>query len=108
MGIANNTKIEAAIKMLQEQGHSVQTQMRGKKDTVWFEIDRRMLASWEEMENLADGVYSLVYFTYWHEKRRRKSASLRNRLIASVDLEISVQNLFEPWLKALGLKQAHA
>jgi hypothetical protein len=54
MGIADKAKIEAAIKMLRETGHSVQTQMRGEKNTVWFEIDRRMLASWEEMENLAD------------------------------------------------------
>jgi hypothetical protein len=59
MGIADKAKIEAAIKMLRETGHSVQTQMRGEKNTVWFEIDRRMLASWQEMENLADGVYSL-------------------------------------------------
>ena len=59
MGTADNAKIEAAIKMLRETEHSVQTQMRGEKNTVWFEIDRRMLASWEEMENLADGVYSL-------------------------------------------------
>jgi hypothetical protein len=59
MGITDKAKIEAAIKMLQKQGHSVQTQMRGEKNTVWFEIERRMLASWEEMENLADGVYSL-------------------------------------------------
>jgi hypothetical protein len=70
MGIADKAKIEAAIKMLQEHGHSVQTQMRGEKDTVWFEIDRRMLASWEEMENLADGVYSLEELEDLYRRRQ--------------------------------------
>jgi hypothetical protein len=70
MGIADKAKIEAAIKMLREAGHSVQTQMRGEKNTVWFEIDRRMLASWEEMENLADGVYSLEELEDLYRRRQ--------------------------------------
>jgi hypothetical protein len=52
-------KVEAAIRMLREQGHIVQTQIRGEKGTLWFEIDGRMLVSWEEMQDLADSVYSL-------------------------------------------------
>jgi hypothetical protein len=70
MGIADKAKIEAAIKMLRETGHSVHTQMRGDKNTVWFEIDRRMLASWEEMENLADGVYSLEELEDLYRRRQ--------------------------------------
>jgi hypothetical protein len=51
-------KIEAAIRTLRSEGHVVEIQLdRGK---TWFEIDRRMRASAEEMQNLADGVYSLV------------------------------------------------
>jgi hypothetical protein len=51
-------KIEVAIQMLREQGHIVEIQPdRGK---TWFEIDHRMRASAEEMQHLADGVYSLA------------------------------------------------
>ena len=50
-------KIEAAIKMLQGQGHAARLQSR--EGTLWFEINGKMLASWKEMEELADGVYSL-------------------------------------------------
>ena len=70
MSIPDKAKIEAAIKMLQEQGHSVQTQMREQKNTVWFEIDRRMLPSWEEMENLVDGVYSLEELEDLYRRRQ--------------------------------------
>ena len=50
-------KIETAIRILREQGHIVEIQPdRGK---TWFEIDHRMRASAEEMQNLADGFYSL-------------------------------------------------
>ncbi|HYM75669.1 MAG TPA: hypothetical protein VE377_06790 [Candidatus Dormibacteraeota bacterium] len=50
-------KIEVAIRTLRSEGHVVEIQLdRGK---TWFEIDRRMRASSEEMQNLADGVYSL-------------------------------------------------
>ena len=42
---------------MRAQGHTVSAQNRDGK--FWFEIDNRMLASREEMENLADGVYSL-------------------------------------------------
>jgi hypothetical protein len=53
-------KVEAAIQMLKAQGHTVETQVRGEKGTFWFEVDRRMLVSWKEMQNLSDGVYSLA------------------------------------------------
>jgi hypothetical protein len=57
-GSEDKTKIDVAVKMLREQGHTVHAQMRG--NAFWFEIDGKMLASWEEIEDLADGVYSLV------------------------------------------------
>ena len=70
-------KIDAAIKMLEKHGHTVHPQVRGEKGTMWFEIDRRMLASWEEMVNLADGVYSLAELEELY-KRRRQEESGRN------------------------------
>ena len=53
-----NEKVDVAISLLKGQGHTVIIRVRedGKR---WFEIDGRMLASSEEMQNLADGVYSL-------------------------------------------------
>ncbi len=50
-------KVETAIQMLKAPGHTVETQVRG---SFWFEVDRRMLVSWEECKNLSDGVYSLA------------------------------------------------
>jgi len=50
-------KVDIAIAMLQQQGHVVQPIIRD--GTMWFEIDRQMLSSWDEMVNLADGVYTL-------------------------------------------------
>jgi len=52
-------KVEAGIQRLKTQGHSVEAQVRGTSGCIWFEVDRRMLVSWDEMQELADGVYSL-------------------------------------------------
>ena len=49
--------LNAATKMLQGQGHTVRPYIR--YGTLWFEIDGNMLASRQEMLELADGVYSL-------------------------------------------------
>jgi hypothetical protein len=63
-------KIEAAIRMLEGQGHTVKPQLRGGSRTMWFEIDGRMLASWQEMQDLADGVYSLPELEDLYERRQ--------------------------------------
>ena len=64
-------KIDVAIQVLQAQGHSVEAQVRASKGTFWFEVDRRMLVSWEEMTNLADGVYSLTELEELYKKRQQ-------------------------------------
>jgi hypothetical protein len=51
-------KIDAAIEALKSQGHSVQAYNR--EGQFWYEIDGRMLASHQEMQDLADRVYSLL------------------------------------------------
>jgi hypothetical protein len=53
-------KIEAATRMLEAQGHVVETQQHDGKGSLWCQIDGRILVSWEEMRELADGVYSLT------------------------------------------------
>jgi hypothetical protein len=64
-------KIELAIRTLRSEGHVVEIQLdRGK---TWFEIDRRMRASAEEMQNLADGVYSLAELEEVFLQRRIES-----------------------------------
>jgi hypothetical protein len=52
-----NSKIDAALEALKSQGHSVRPYNR--EGQFWYEIDGRMLASHQEMEDLADRVYSL-------------------------------------------------
>lgn len=49
--------LHAAVKMLQGQGHTVRPYIR--YGTLWFEINGNMLATRQEMLELADGVYSL-------------------------------------------------
>lgn len=44
--------------MLREQGHQVESCIRYGK--LWWEIDWQMLASEEEIEQIADGIYSLA------------------------------------------------
>ena len=61
-------KIDLAIKMLREQGHTASAQVRD--GTMWFEIDGRMLASWAEMQDLADGVYTLAELEELYVRRR--------------------------------------
>jgi hypothetical protein len=66
-------KIEVAIRMLREQGHIVESQP--DRDKTWFEIDHRMRASPEEMQHLADGVYSLAELEEIFLQRRIESTS---------------------------------
>ena len=48
---------DAAIKMLNGQGHTVRPYIR--QGRLWFEINGNLLATRQEMLELADGVYSL-------------------------------------------------
>ena len=50
--------VDIAIQALKSQGHTVRPYHR--QDDIWFEIDRRMLASRKEIEELGDRVYSLL------------------------------------------------
>jgi len=68
-------KIEAAIDMLKKQGHAIQAVIR-ENGTMWFEIDSKMLASWEEMINLADGVYTLETLTQIYKVRQRREGQV--------------------------------
>ena len=56
--------------MLREQGHEVESSIRHGK--LWWEIDRKMLASDEEIEQIADGIYSLAELEELFIKRRKE------------------------------------
>jgi hypothetical protein len=50
--------VNAAVRMLHNQGHSVRPYIR--YGALWFEIDGSMLATRQELLEMADGVYSLL------------------------------------------------
>ena len=62
------SKIEEAIEVLKQQGHTVRPYNR--EGTFWYEIDGKMLASAQEMGELADRVYSLTELEDLFNKRR--------------------------------------
>jgi hypothetical protein len=51
-------KVAAAIKIFRSRGHTVVSLNRD--GTFWYEIDGRMLASSEQMEELGNRVVSLI------------------------------------------------
>lgn len=65
-----NSKIDAAIKALKSQGHTVRPYNR--EGQLWYEIDGRMLASHQEMVDLADRVYSLMELEDLFVRRRKE------------------------------------
>jgi len=62
------SNIDKAIEVLKRQGHTVRPYNR--EGVFWFEIDGRMLASAQEMGELADRVYSLTELEELFTKRR--------------------------------------
>ena len=65
--------LHAAIKMLQGQGHTVRPYIR--YGTLWFEIDGNMLATRQEMLELAEGVYSLQELAELFARRHAEEES---------------------------------
>ena len=65
--------------MLKEQGHTVQILVDEEKGTRWYRVDDRMHVSWEEMQNLADRVYSLAELEELFKRRQAEEAAQRGR-----------------------------
>jgi hypothetical protein len=72
-------KIDAAIQMLKSQGHTVQAQVRGEEGRMWFEVDRRMLVSHQEMQEFADGVYSFTELEELYTRRQADEQANKRR-----------------------------
>ena len=66
-------ELHVAIKMLQGLGHTVRPYLR--YGTLWFEIDSNMLATRQEMLELADGVYSLQELAELFARRHAEEES---------------------------------
>ena len=65
--------LNTTIKMLQGQGHTVRPYIRF--GTLWFEIDGNMLATRQEMLELADRVYSLQELAELFKRRQAEEES---------------------------------
>jgi len=70
-----NGKLFKGIRMLKEQGHLVERRIQF--DKMWWHIDGRMLATSEEIEHLADGVYSLSELEELYGKRRAEEQAAK-------------------------------
>jgi hypothetical protein len=64
---SEESKVSKGIQMLREQGHLVEA--RVLFDKLCWEIDCQLLATREELEHLADGVYSFDELEELHLKR---------------------------------------
>jgi hypothetical protein len=71
-----NDKISQGVRMLKEQGHQVEGRIQF--DKMWWEIDRRMLATPEEIEHLADGVYTLADLEDLYIRRRSEERTKKD------------------------------
>jgi hypothetical protein len=70
-----NVKIEAAMKMLAEQGHTAISCSHMGQD--WYHLlDSHALVKPQEMEDLADGVYSFEELNELFSKRRLEEQGL--------------------------------
>lgn len=77
MNIDLNDKLSKGIRILREQGHQVEGRIQF--DKMWWEIDRRMLASPEEIGHIADGVYSFSELEELYIRRRAEEQAGKPR-----------------------------
>jgi hypothetical protein len=69
-----SVKVVAAINSMNKQGHYARVYKHQGK--VWVEIDQSMLASFQEIEELVDGVRSFDDLTELFKKRHAEELSL--------------------------------
>jgi hypothetical protein len=69
--------ILTAIKLLRSKDPSVAAKVRDGKQ--WFHVDETLLVSWAEMNDLAEGVFSVAKLEDLH--RRRTGGGTREHLL---------------------------
>jgi hypothetical protein len=62
-----SVKVVAAINSMNKKGHYARVYQH--RDKMWVEIDRCMLASFDEIEELIDGVHSFEELTELFKRR---------------------------------------
>jgi hypothetical protein len=67
-------KVSKGLRMLREQGHQVESTIQHGR--LWWEIDRGMLATPEEISQIADGMYSLAELEELFVKRHQEESGL--------------------------------
>jgi hypothetical protein len=73
--VRRKDKVAKGVRVLQKRGHQVEQYIVDGK--VWWQIDGRILATPEEIRQLADGAYSLRKLEKLHtEKTKLKKARL--------------------------------
>jgi predicted ATPase len=94
-------KVDIAVANLREQGHTVDPRIHtdGK---MWFEIDRRMLASWQEMQDLADGLLLEELEAIYIKRREKEQTAQNQRKSASVARGVNLTPIV-PFLTSLRL-----
>ena len=65
-----SVKVVAGINSMNKQGHYAR--LHRHQDKMWVEIDQCMLASFEEIEELVDGVHSFEELTELFKRRHAK------------------------------------
>jgi hypothetical protein len=69
-----SVKVVAAINSMNKQGHYARVYKHQGK--VWVEIDQSMLASFDEIEELVDGVHSFEDLAELFKKRHAEELGL--------------------------------
>jgi hypothetical protein len=69
-----SVKVVAAINSINKQGHYARVYKHQGK--VWVEIDQSMLASFDEIEELVDGVHSFEDLAELFKKRHAEELGL--------------------------------
>jgi hypothetical protein len=94
--------VDFGMRMLKSQGHSVLAVVR-ENGTMWFDIDKRMLISWQQMHDIALGKYSLAELERELERqqaRERQTFSVRFTVFNQVDGPVLSYALAGPFLPA--------
>jgi hypothetical protein len=76
--MSENEKALKGVAMLREQGHRVELQLRDDdrgKTRAWWKVDGD-LTSAQEMEHVADGIYSFAELHELFVRRRRDKGEL--------------------------------
>jgi predicted ATPase len=83
-------KIDMAMTKLREEGHTVEPRIHtdGK---MWFEIDRRMLASWPEMQSLLEGLSLRDLENLYIKRREAEQRGQRQLRSSSATLGIDLR-----------------